>query len=114
MTKCGRYGSYKEDFDYSPKTIRRSVERSLARLHTEFLDVVYLHDVEFVANAILPKSSGGHLSALGDEADLYGLAGNQLGKVWGEGDQIFLNAIAELRRMQEEGLVQHIGITGKS
>lgn len=46
MTKCGRYGVW--EFDYSPNTIRRSVRRSCARLGVDYLDVVYLHDVEFV------------------------------------------------------------------
>lgn len=113
MTKCGRYGAYKEDFDYSPKTIRRSVERSLRRLHTNYLDVVYLHDVEFVAEAVLARPSGDHSSALSTEAGAYGLAEDQIGKVWGDGDRAFLDGLAELRKMQEEGIVKHIGITGK-
>ncbi|KDQ29275.1 hypothetical protein PLEOSDRAFT_2849, partial [Pleurotus ostreatus PC15] len=46
MTKCGRYGP--STFDYKPATIRESVERSLKRLHTDYLDTVFLHDVEFV------------------------------------------------------------------
>lgn len=46
MTKCGRYGVW--EFDYSPATIRKSVARSCRRLGVEYLDVVYLHDVEFV------------------------------------------------------------------
>lgn len=47
MTKCGRYGVW--EFDYSPETIIKSVRRSCARLGVEYLDVVFLHDVEFVA-----------------------------------------------------------------
>lgn len=46
MTKCGRYGVW--EFDYSPETVRKSVRRSCARLGLDYLDVVYLHDVEFV------------------------------------------------------------------
>lgn len=46
MTKCGRYGVW--EFDYSPETVRRSVRRSCKRLGVQYLDVVYLHDVEFV------------------------------------------------------------------
>lgn len=49
LTKVGRIAS--SSFDYSPKWIRHSVRRSLHRLHTEYLDVVYCHDVEFVAPA---------------------------------------------------------------
>ena len=46
LTKVGRIGA--AHFDYSPQWIRRSVARSLHRLHTPYLDVVYCHDVEFV------------------------------------------------------------------
>ena len=110
MTKCGRYGS--SDFDYSPKTIRRSVERSLARFHTTYLDTVYLHDVEFVATPVAPRTEGVHLGALGSEAEAYGLNEGQEAKMWGEGDQKILDAVAELRKLQEEGVVKSIGITG--
>ncbi|ETW84491.1 hypothetical protein HETIRDRAFT_63218 [Heterobasidion irregulare TC 32-1] len=110
MTKCGRYGS--SDFDYSPKTIRRSVERSLARFHTTYLDTVYLHDIEFVATPVALRTEGVHLGALGSEAEAYGLNEGQEAKVWGEGDQKILDAVAELRKLQEEGVVKSIGITG--
>jgi D-threo-aldose 1-dehydrogenase len=33
-------------WDYGPQATRASVERSLQRLHTDYLDVVHLHDVE--------------------------------------------------------------------
>ncbi|KLO16375.1 Aldo/keto reductase [Schizopora paradoxa] len=112
MTKCGRYGVYRENFDYSPSTIRKSVERSLARLHTTYLDVVYLHDVEFVVEAVLARSNGDHTTALTTEEKEYGLAEEQMGKVWGDGDRKFLGALAELRKMQSEGLIKHVGITG--
>ncbi|KAJ5107467.1 hypothetical protein N7456_004142 [Penicillium angulare] len=46
MTKAGRISSDK--FDYSPAWIRHSVLRSLQRLRTSYLDVVFCHDVEFV------------------------------------------------------------------
>ena len=49
LTKVGRTGS--EEFDYSKEWVRQSVNRSLERLHTEYLDMVYCHDVEFVSPA---------------------------------------------------------------
>ncbi|KAJ5658317.1 uncharacterized protein N7484_001966 [Penicillium longicatenatum] len=49
LTKVGRIAS--STFDYSPSWIRHSVRRSLHRLHTSYLDVVYCHDVEFVSPA---------------------------------------------------------------
>ena len=112
MTKCGRYGAAVADMDYAPNTVRASVERSLARLSTDYLDAVYLHDVEFVCTSVQPRQAGNHLSALTTEAKEYGLAEGQEAMVWGEGDRIILDAIAELRKMKKEGLVKHIGITG--
>lgn len=47
ITKCGRISV--DEFDYSPQWIRKSVRRSLERLHTSYLDLVYCHDVEFVS-----------------------------------------------------------------
>jgi hypothetical protein len=49
ITKCGRIGAF--SFDYSPQWIRRSIHRSLQRLHASRLDLVYTHDVEFVSPA---------------------------------------------------------------
>lgn len=46
LTKVGRIAA--SSFDYSPSWVRYSVRRSLKRLHTPYLDVVYCHDVEFV------------------------------------------------------------------
>lgn len=47
LTKVGRISS--DEFDYSPGWVRASVARSLERLRTPYLDVVYCHDVEFVS-----------------------------------------------------------------
>ena len=47
LTKVGRIsGSH---FDYSTSWVRRSIQNSLSRLRTRYLDVVYCHDVEFVS-----------------------------------------------------------------
>jgi len=44
-TKCGRYG--RDDFDFSARRVRLSVEESLRRLRTDYLDLLLAHDVEF-------------------------------------------------------------------
>lgn len=49
VTKAGRIGP--SEFDYSPAWIRYSVLRSLRRLRTPYLDLVYAHDVEHVSPA---------------------------------------------------------------
>ncbi|CAM4496525.1 aldo/keto reductase [Paenibacillus typhae] len=50
-SKAGRYGE--AAFDFSAKRIFSSVEESLKRLHTDYLDILFLHDIEFVPAAIL-------------------------------------------------------------
>ncbi|PSR55021.1 aldo/keto reductase [Adhaeribacter arboris] len=44
-TKCGRYGL--QDFDFSYNRILRSIDESLVRLKTDYVDVLQLHDIEF-------------------------------------------------------------------
>ena len=49
MFICTKVGRVKiDEFDYSPASVRSSVQRSLERLGLDVLDVVYCHDVEFV------------------------------------------------------------------
>lgn len=110
MTKCGRYGP--TTFDYSAASIRDSVKRSLERIQTAYLDVVYLHDVEFVATPFLKKANGNHAAALTDEKADYGLLEGEEAVIRGEGDRKILEAFAELQKMKEEGLVKQVGITG--
>ena len=45
-SKLGRYSD--KHFDFSPKRVEESVHVSLQRLKTDHLDVLLLHDVEFV------------------------------------------------------------------
>jgi L-galactose dehydrogenase len=45
-TKAGRYGD--DDFDYSPGGLRESVEHSLRLLGTDHVEILLLHDIEFV------------------------------------------------------------------
>lgn len=74
ITKAGRIAN--NEFDYSPPWIRYSVCRSLERLNTSYLDLVYTHDVEFVSPTEV------------------------------------LEAVKELRRLRDQGLVRYVGISG--
>ncbi len=44
-TKVGRYGL--DDFDFSADRIVKSLEESLTRLRTDYVDVLQAHDIEF-------------------------------------------------------------------
>jgi L-galactose dehydrogenase len=44
-TKCGRYGL--DDFDFSAKRVFTSLDESLRRLQTDYIDLFQVHDVEF-------------------------------------------------------------------
>lgn len=114
FTKCGRFGNTRDTFDYTPQGVRASVQRSLARMHTTYLDIVYVHDVEFIAESKMPRSSGDHRAALGVEADAYGLGEGQEAVVYGDGDREVLAAVGELRRQQVAGVVKRVGISGAS
>ncbi|MFJ7638415.1 aldo/keto reductase [Peribacillus sp. NPDC097225] len=54
-TKVGRYGE--NEFDFSKEKIFSSVEESLNRLQTDYIDILYLHDIEFGSyNQIVEES----------------------------------------------------------
>jgi L-galactose dehydrogenase len=44
-TKCCRYD--KDDFDFSAERVARSINESLRRLRTDYLDLFIVHDIEF-------------------------------------------------------------------
>jgi L-galactose dehydrogenase len=44
-TKCGRYDL--QEFDFSKERIFKSVDESLLRLKTDYVDLLQLHDIEF-------------------------------------------------------------------
>lgn len=74
-TKCGRYGV--DDFDFSQSRVAASLENSLRRLRTDYLDLLLAHDIEF-----------------------------------GDLRQIIDETIPAMRRLQEQGKVRYVGITG--
>jgi L-galactose dehydrogenase len=74
-TKCGRYDA--ASFDFSAARLRASIDESLSRLRTDYIDLWQAHDVEFV-----------------------------------DARQIVDEAIPAMRRIQQQGKVRFIGITG--
>jgi L-galactose dehydrogenase len=49
-TKCGRYGKDVDECDYSAERVTASVDESLRRLRTDYVDLLQVHDVEMVDN----------------------------------------------------------------
>ncbi len=45
-TKCGRYDI--DRFDFSAGRVRSSIDESLRRLRTDYIDIYQMHDIEFV------------------------------------------------------------------
>jgi L-galactose dehydrogenase len=64
-TKTGRYGF--ADFDFSPARIRSTVESSLRLLGTDYVDILQLHDIEFVGIDPVLTDSFAELVKLKDE-----------------------------------------------
>lgn len=50
-SKCGRYDL--QHFDFSRKRVLQSIDESLTRLKTDYLDLFQLHDIEFVDKQII-------------------------------------------------------------
>lgn len=56
-TKCGRYGT--DQFDFSASRVFQSIDESLRRLKSDYVDLLQVHDVEFgdpsqIINETLP------------------------------------------------------------
>lgn len=77
-TKCGRYDV--NGFDFSAARIRRSVDESLARLRTDYLDVFLAHDIEFVHESQIVDEAIPAMRAIQREgkARFIGITGLQL------------------------------------
>lgn len=114
ITKCGRYGANKRSFDYSPERIRQSVRTSLERLQTTYLDALYLHDVEFVAEEVGDSNAAGYPLCALETGRLasYGLDEDSSSKISGPGDEAILAAYATLLELKEEGLIRNAGMAG--
>jgi L-galactose dehydrogenase len=77
-TKCGRYDV--AGFDFSAARIRASIEESLTRLRTDYLDVFLAHDIEFVDRRQIIEEAIPTMRALQGEgkARSIGITGLQL------------------------------------
>lgn len=67
-TKAGRYGE--DTFDFSSGRIVASVDESLARLNVDEIDILYLHDIEFVPADIILEQAIPALQRLKDDGKI--------------------------------------------
>ncbi|MBV9082042.1 MAG: aldo/keto reductase [Acidobacteriaceae bacterium] len=74
-TKCGRYGF--DEFDFSAARVTASLDESLQRLRTDYVDLLIAHDIEF-----------------------------------GDREQVLSETIPAMRKLQEIGKTQFVGISG--
>ncbi|KAK0546784.1 hypothetical protein OC845_004412 [Tilletia horrida] len=116
LTKCGRYGPEKHHFDYSPERVRRSILHSCEALGTSYLDVAFMHDVEFVAEEVGLSHRSGMDAAQGPSnnqvQESLGIDPASASVVRGPGDLKVLAALGELFRLKDEGKVRAVGISG--
>jgi L-galactose dehydrogenase len=81
-TKAGRYGS--DEFDFTPKRLRESVHHSLELLQTDHVDILQLHDIEFVDLDGVFADSYAELARLRDEGKCryIGMTGYPMETLW--------------------------------
>ncbi|KAJ1939474.1 hypothetical protein FBU59_004109 [Linderina macrospora] len=79
-TKLGRYGYHTKDFDYSRERVNASVAESMRRMHTDYLDAVLCHDVEFVSTSEVVDQALPELFALKEKGTVHnvGISGYPL------------------------------------
>ncbi len=66
-TKAGRYDRhYPDGFDFSRGRISASIDESLRRLRTDYVDILFLHDIEFGSASVILNEA---LPALVDARD---------------------------------------------
>ena len=128
ITKVGKYGPFADQHIFDAETTRKSIERSLKRFNTDYLDAVCelpicaqssisffgslmvhsdLHDIEFITPYRLP--AGHHLSAQTSSPEhSYHLAPPH--EPLGPGDEHILDGLRTLRALQKEGKIRQIGI----
>lgn len=77
-TKAGRYG--KDAFDFSPSRIVESLEESLRRLGTDYIDIFQLHDIEYAPLEMIINQSLPALEKLKQSGTIryYGITGYPL------------------------------------
>lgn len=112
ITKVGRYGPDKSDFDYSPEQVEKSVKTSLERLGTSYLDVALMHDVEFVSDQSGEAGAEGFNAQ--DELSVEAKydARSPIEDKITQGDAKVLAALETLFKLKDRGLIRNVGMSG--
>lgn len=67
-TKAGRYGV--DTFDFSRSRIESSLEESLRRLKTDYVDILFLHDIEFIQPEVILEEAIPALNRLKEQGKI--------------------------------------------
>ncbi|TIB67772.1 hypothetical protein E3Q24_04068 [Wallemia mellicola] len=106
ITKVGHYG---DEVNYTEERIHESLERSFKYLQTDYFDIVYLHDVEFIADSIADINEEGQPTRVLEDLEKYNLSGKS--EILGDGDKEVLNALRILNEYKSAGKIRAIGIS---
>jgi len=92
-TKCGRFDI--NGFDFSAARIHLSIDESLQRLRTDYLDVFLAHDIEFVSETQIVEEAIPAMRSLqrGGKARFIGITGLQLGMLRRVAEAVPVDAI---------------------
>lgn len=112
ITKVGRYGADKSDFDYSPEQVEKSVMTSLERLGTNYLDVALMHDVEFVSDQLGEAGTEGFNAYDELQVEERHDARSPVKDKITQGDAKVLAALETLFKLKKRGLIRNVGISG--
>lgn len=93
------------------------MKKSCKLLKTTYLDAVYIHDVEFIADDLgaISDRSGNPEAILDDQylLERAGLSDLENCKSQGIGDDLVLEAVSALFELKKQGIVHRVGISGK-
>lgn len=92
-TKGGRYGV--DEFDMSTDRILRSIDESLTRLNVDYVDILFLHDIEFVPFQQVVEEGIPALEKLKEQGKIrnYGVSGLPLSVFTKTPDKVDLDVI---------------------
>lgn len=88
------------------------MQESLEAFQTDYLDVVFLHDVEFIAEEAGNANAAGFPMRALQHPQQYHLRPEDAQTSLGQGDETVVLAYQTLLELKEQGLIRRAGISG--